>query len=150
MNSEISNVSKLVPMTVLKTVKPSDDKAQKEQAQNAAPVSLSAADSLAAEINSAAIDRAAIQEEKQRADKKASLELVRKAADEGNSLLQATSRNLEFKVDDSTQEVVVKVIDSETGDVVRQVPSEQILELVKRLKEFEGRYSQGAFVQDRA
>ena len=98
MNSEISNVSKLVPMTVLKTVKPSDDKAQKEQAQNAAPVSLSAADSLAAEINSAAIDRAAIQEEKQRADKKASLELVRKAADEGNSLLQATSRNLEFKI----------------------------------------------------
>src|SRR5690606_27649229 len=42
-----------------------------------------------------------------------------------NQRLHAWSTNLRFEIDDETSRVVVQVVDSETGDVVRQIPSEE-------------------------
>ena len=47
--------------------------------------------------------------------------------------VQATQRNLDFSIDDSTHEVVVKVIATETGEVIRQIPSEMALKLAQSL-----------------
>ncbi|MDP3334679.1 MAG: flagellar protein FlaG, partial [Methylococcaceae bacterium] len=80
--------------------------------------------------------------------KETSLELVKSAAAQGNSILQATNRNLEFQVDDSTKKVVVKIVDSKSGDVVRQIPSEDMLAFIKRMQDLEG--NQGTMLQDRA
>ncbi len=44
-------------------------------------------------------------------------------------------RNLEFSIDDTTHKVVVKVIATESGDVIRQIPSETVLMLAQRLQE---------------
>jgi len=49
------------------------------------------------------------------------------------SYAQSVSRNLNFSIDDSTGEVVVKVIDGDSGKVVRQIPSEEVLKLAARL-----------------
>lgn len=49
--------------------------------------------------------------------------------------VQALQRNLSFSVDDSTGEVVVRVLDGDSGKVVRQIPSEDILRLAERLDE---------------
>lgn len=49
------------------------------------------------------------------------------------SYAQSVTRNLNFSIDDSTGEVVVKVIDGESGKVVRQIPSEEVLKLAARL-----------------
>jgi len=76
------------------------------------------------------------------------LELLKSAAVKGNTILQATNRNLEFQVDESTQKVVVKIVDSKSGDVVRQIPSEDMLAFIKRMQELEGQ--QGTMLQDRA
>jgi len=43
---------------------------------------------------------------------------------------------------------VVKVVDSETGDVVRQIPSEEMLAFIRRMQELDGQ--QGSMIQDRA
>lgn len=55
------------------------------------------------------------------------------AVDEMKSFAQSIQRNLDFSVDDSTGQVVVKVIDGSSGDVIRQIPSEEILRLSERL-----------------
>ena len=52
-------------------------------------------------------------------------------------LVQSVHRQLSFKVDDGTGTTVIQVIDSETDEVVRQIPSEAILTLQRRLAEIQ-------------
>jgi flagellar protein FlaG len=49
--------------------------------------------------------------------------------------VQGLQRDLNFSVDDSTGQVVVQVLDGDSGNVVRQIPSEDILRLAERLDE---------------
>jgi len=49
------------------------------------------------------------------------------------SRFQEEHRNLDFSIDDSTGEVVVKVLDAESGKLIRQMPSEEVLKLAKQL-----------------
>ncbi|WP_273861444.1 flagellar protein FlaG [Pseudomonas sp. LA5] len=51
------------------------------------------------------------------------------------SKFQEDHRNLDFSIDDSTGEVVVKVLDGESGKLIRQMPSEEVLKLAKQLDE---------------
>lgn len=50
-----------------------------------------------------------------------------------NSRLTAWSTNLRFEIDQDTSRVVVQVVDIESGDVVRQIPSEEVLHMSKML-----------------
>ncbi len=50
-----------------------------------------------------------------------------------NVLAQQMHRELRFAVDEDSGEVVVKVIDSETDEVLRQIPPEEVLKLRERL-----------------
>lgn len=50
-----------------------------------------------------------------------------------NEKLRAWSTNLKFEVDDDTSRVVVQVVDVTTGEVVRQIPSEEVLNMSKAL-----------------
>ncbi len=66
---------------------------------------------------------------------------VERAEDVGEAVkrirtqVQSLQRNLDFSVDDSTGQVVVRVVDGDSGKVVRQIPSEDILRLAERLDE---------------
>ncbi|PKM33662.1 MAG: flagellar biosynthesis protein FlaG [Gammaproteobacteria bacterium HGW-Gammaproteobacteria-12] len=51
------------------------------------------------------------------------------------SAMQSIRRDINFQVDDSTGRVVVKVVDGSSGEVVRQIPSEEALELAARLED---------------
>lgn len=57
------------------------------------------------------------------------------AAERIREHVQSLQRNLNFSVDNSTGQVVVQVMDGESGTVVRQIPSEDILRLAERLDE---------------
>ena len=50
---------------------------------------------------------------------------------------QSLSRALTFSVDDITGQTVIVVTDDETDEVVRQIPSEELLELARKLQELE-------------
>ncbi len=81
-------------------------------------------------------------------DKEASLSTAKTAAETGNSIMQASNRNLEFKVDDSTKKVVVKIVDTQSGKVLRQIPSEDMLAFIDKMQKLEG--DKGTVLQDRA
>ena len=50
-----------------------------------------------------------------------------------NEYIQNSRRDLYFSVDEGSGRVVVKVIDSETREVIRQIPSEEVIALAQDL-----------------
>ncbi|MFJ2362841.1 flagellar protein FlaG [Pseudomonas sp. NPDC087697] len=55
------------------------------------------------------------------------------AVQEIEKFVQSIKRNLEFSIDEASGKVVVKVIATATGEVVRQIPSEEALKLADSL-----------------
>ena len=64
-----------------------------------------------------------------------SLEDLEKAVGEIRDFVQSSQRQLDFSIDDSTGRVVVKVIATQSGEVIRQLPSETALKLAQSLSE---------------
>jgi flagellar protein FlaG len=56
-------------------------------------------------------------------------EVVAKAAAEIQQFVQSMGRNLSFSVDESTGYHVVRVVNPNTGELVRQLPSEELLKI---------------------
>jgi flagellar protein FlaG len=52
---------------------------------------------------------------------------VKAVAQRIESYLKSVSRSLEFRVDAESGHTVVSVRDSETGDLIRQIPNEEVL-----------------------
>ncbi len=50
-----------------------------------------------------------------------------------NKAMQEQAQNLEFSIDSDTDRTVVKVIDQSTKEVLRQIPSQEALEIAKAL-----------------
>lgn len=76
---------------------------------------------------------------------------VRLAVQDINNHIKNVQRDLVFAVDESTREVVVKVLDRASGEVVRQVPAENVLKLSKQLNELASRQANTGFlVKDHA
>lgn len=65
----------------------------------------------------------------------ASPERIQEAVDNIQEFVQSVRRDLNFSLDDSSGRVVVKVTDSSSGDVIRQIPSEEALKLAESLSE---------------
>jgi flagellar protein FlaG len=65
-------------------------------------------------------------------------EEVRNAVKEINFALQASSQNLEFSIDSDAKEVVVKVVDQQTRQVLRQIPTQEALDISKSLDKLQG------------
>ncbi|MFD0617380.1 flagellar protein FlaG [Paenibacillus sp. GCM10027629] len=61
-----------------------------------------------------------------------------KALEKVNKALNGVATRLEFNVHKSTGDVMVKVINAETNEVVREVPPEKIVDLVAKLEELSG------------
>jgi len=73
--------------------------------------------------------------EAQEVDVELSQEALEKVVHQLNAYIQNTQRDMDFSVDDSTGRVVVKVIDSESEQVIRQIPSEEMLAISRHLIE---------------
>jgi len=52
-----------------------------------------------------------------------------------NERVQQVQRDLLFSVDDSSGRTVVRVVNSETEEVVRQIPSEEVLRISRNIQE---------------
>lgn len=60
---------------------------------------------------------------------------LEQAVSDIQTFVQSIHRQLEFSIDDTTGIVVVKVIASQSGEVVRQLPSEAALKLAQSLSD---------------
>lgn len=74
------------------------------------------------------------------ADSAVSQEQVKNAVAKVNEVVQSMTNgsNLEFTVDKETNINVIKVVDKETNEIIRQFPSEEILAIAKALDKLQG------------
>lgn len=59
-------------------------------------------------------------------------------ATELSDMMSMMRKGLSFKVDENSGQAVVTVLDKDTGDVIRQMPSEEALALAEKLSEVTG------------
>ena len=63
---------------------------------------------------------------------------VIKAIEKANSHIRTYDRRMEFSIHDETKQIMVKVIDTENDSVIREIPSEKVLDMVARMWELAG------------
>jgi flagellar protein FlaG len=68
-----------------------------------------------------------------------SSEQLKKAADNINQIMQQSNQNLEFEftMDTDTKKTVVRVVDTKTGELIRQIPSEETLAIARSIDQFQ-------------
>lgn len=64
-----------------------------------------------------------------------SREQVESAVSAIHEFVQSVRRNVNFTLEDASGRVVVKVTDASSGDIIRQIPSEEALQLAESLEE---------------
>ena len=74
----------------------------------------------------------------QRVDPKALSRQLQEVVQELNKQMERSTTSLGFSVDNATGRDVVKVINKDSGEVVRQIPSEDLLRLAHSMETLKG------------
>lgn len=72
------------------------------------------------------------------ASQKVDASSVKQAAEAINSQLRQMSKNIRFSLDEETGNTIVRVVDSDTGQTIRQIPSEEALRIQHSLERLQG------------
>ncbi|MBQ4891151.1 hypothetical protein A9267_05555 [Shewanella sp. UCD-FRSSP16_17] len=78
------------------------------------------------------------QQAKDYVDKESNNQELTEVTDDLNDMASIMRKGLAFKVDDDSGKNVISVMDIDSGDVIRQIPNEEALELSKKLAEVAG------------
>lgn len=62
-----------------------------------------------------------------------------KALETLNQDMQAWSTGLRFDIDPDTQRIVLSIVDNDSGEVIRTVPSEAVMTVAKMIAQFQGK-----------
>jgi len=81
---------------------------------------------------------------------KPSHEDVSAAVKKINDAMLGSSQSLQFSIDEDSKDIVVKVIDQSTKEVVRQIPSKEALQIAKSLDESIDKMQQGLLINQTA
>lgn len=60
------------------------------------------------------------------------------AIERANRAISGANRRFEFSIHEKTKEIMIKVIDSDTNQVIREIPPEKILDMVAKMWEMAG------------
>lgn len=63
---------------------------------------------------------------------------IRKALEEANRMAQSLGGSLEFSIDQRTGKALVRIIDTSTHQLIRQIPSEEMLAIARSLDKLQG------------
>ncbi|ALM83166.1 flagellar protein FlaG [Bordetella sp. N] len=63
---------------------------------------------------------------------------IDKALDKLNEQMEAWSTEMSFSIDEDTQRVVVSIKDTKSGDTIKTIPSETVLQIAKMITDFQG------------
>ena len=63
---------------------------------------------------------------------------VEQALDKVKQVMTAKASALTFTVDDKSGDTIVRVVDSDTGEVIRQIPSKELVEIARALDKMQG------------
>ncbi|NVK03034.1 MAG: flagellar protein FlaG [Oceanospirillaceae bacterium] len=67
-----------------------------------------------------------------------SAERLQKAAEQLNQLMQNGQRRLNFSVDENSNQVIVKVVDKTSQEVIRQIPGPEAIKIAENLDQVMG------------
>ncbi len=109
------------------TIQPRLESKQQEQVKQSSVDSLS-------ETEQSPVTKQVQQEEQQESQVG---ELQEKVA-QLNQHMQSLNRNLQFSVDEVSGDTVVTVVDAETEEVVRQIPSQEVLDARNAVEQYRG------------
>ncbi len=91
-------------------------------------------------------ERAAATPAAQPIPRQPSVEELKSAVELINQAMQQSNRSLEFHVDTDTHQTVVRMVDTSTGELLRQFPSEATLAISRGIEQFQ----QGLLVTQKA
>ena len=60
------------------------------------------------------------------------------AIEKANKALKGADKRFEFSIHEGTKEIMVKVINDETDEIIREIPPEKILDMVAKMWEMAG------------
>lgn len=72
------------------------------------------------------------------ASQQADIEALKEALKDLNNKMGQMNRSLQFSVDSSTREVVVKVVDTSSGEIIRQIPPDDVLKMRENFEKMAG------------
>jgi flagellar protein FlaG len=73
---------------------------------------------------------------------------LQNAVDHINEAMRQSNSNVEFTIDKDTKQTIIKVIESSTGDVIRQYPSEEVLAIARAIDRMQ--QQQGLLIKQEA
>ncbi|MDR4652200.1 MAG: flagellar protein FlaG [Nitrosomonas sp.] len=65
-------------------------------------------------------------------------EQIQDAVDQIQQFTQTLTQNLNFSIDEDTGKTVIKIMDTQTQEVIRQIPSEEAINIARALGEIKG------------
>lgn len=71
-------------------------------------------------------------------DEEAKERQLKSAVTQVNSKLKSTRTRCEYTYDDTVNRIAIKVIDEETGDVIKEIPPEETLKMIEKMWEIAG------------
>lgn len=74
---------------------------------------------------------------------------LQSAVDNINKAMKQSNANIEFSIDKDTKQQIIKVVESQTGEVIRQFPSEEILAISRAIDHMQ-EMQQGLLVKQQA
>lgn len=95
-------------------------------------------DSSVASVDTAAAIRKTEQSTAIPKEPAASAKELKDAIDKIEKVVQPVAQDLNFSIDEDTGKTVVKVIDSGTKEVIRQIPSEELIAIAHALDKLQG------------
>ncbi len=78
-----------------------------------------------------------VRDSKKDVEKKESVSLETAVVESNKAAVQMNSQ-VRFEIDQNTKNVIVKVVNKDTGEVIREIPSEEMVKLASRMEELRG------------
>ncbi len=91
-----------------------------------------------AQVNLKAIRGHALNKEAEKVSQNDLAEQVKQSVKEMNVQLRLANHSIRFSMDEETKDIVIKVVDTETDKMIRQIPAEEVLRLRQHMKELSG------------
>ncbi len=76
-------------------------------------------------------------------------EQLKNAVDDINRVMRQSNQSLEFSVDTNTKKLIVRMTDAGTGELIRQIPSEEALAIARSIDQFQ-QFQHGLLLKQKA
>jgi flagellar protein FlaG len=103
-------------------------------------------DSAPVVVPAAATPAAPVESPVAKAEQQPSSAQLQNVVDSINKTLTQANKNIQFSVDSDTKKTVIKLMDTETGDVIRQYPSKEALAISQSIDQIQ----QGLLLKQKA